>query len=91
MNEETIAKLCALGAFIIPPAILLVLIIKPELYIKWAVKYMKSSLKFFGMEIDGEIKYTQKTFRMFRAYCIILLLIMLVIWFNVGRMMLADL
>jgi hypothetical protein len=91
MDNETFANLCAVAAFVIPPLALLIIIIKPELYMKWAKRLMKSSLKLFGMELIGEIKYTSKTRTMIRLVGIFILLILIVIWFSVGRKMLAEL
>ncbi|MDD3066031.1 MAG: hypothetical protein PHT24_07225 [Endomicrobiaceae bacterium] len=76
------APLPVLILFIILYCIVVIGIIKPSIFVNLTIKYFKLSLRFYGLELEGDIKPTDKANNIARLVNFLVLIVLTVVLFS---------
>jgi hypothetical protein len=68
--------------FIILYCIIILGIIKPSIFVNLTIKYFKLSLRFYGLELEGDIKPTDKANNIARLINFLVLIVLTFILFS---------
>lgn len=74
--------LAVLLLFIILYCIAVIRIIKPSIFVNMTIKYFKLSLRFYGLDLDGDIKPTDKANNIARFINFLVLIVLTVVLFS---------